>query len=194
MECGGVISEVNCVPNYNASNQADECEMMMSQFFGSDLNFDAQSFFWADQAANANYFEHIFGNSNSTESNDGSNASFIAPPIISEYESYLNNSNEAVGININSYPSSMDLCLVQEQNANAYLNLNPNPTNKENFYPNFDEDASNEERSDLGMNLLKSAGLSESTTRQKRKFDELDSPDRGPGKKATVSDTPLSHF
>jgi hypothetical protein len=190
MECGGVISEVNCVP-YNASSQAEECEIM-SQFFGSDLNFDTQSFFWADQEANANYFEHLFGNSNSTDSDDSNNVSFIAPPI-SEYESYLCNSNEALGINIKSYLSSGDLSLVQEQNANTYLNLIPNPMNKENLYSIFNGDASNEEGSDSSRTLLKSAGISELTTQQKRKFNELDGPNGSPETKAPVSDTP-SYF
>jgi hypothetical protein len=184
MECGGVISEVNCVP-YNASNQGDECEMM-SQFFSSELNFDAQSFFWADQVANVNYFEHLFGHANSTDSNGVNNVSFIAPPV-SEYESYFHNgSNEALGININSDPPSVDLSLVQDQNANKYLNLTPNPTYKEKFYPDSDKDVSNEEKCDsgMGMNLLQSVGLSETTTKPKRKFDELDSPNGSPEKKA----------
>ncbi|KAF3333882.1 Transcription factor bHLH84 [Carex littledalei] len=184
MECGGVISEVNCV-TYNTSNQADECEMM-SQFFSSELNFDAQSFFLADQAANVNYFEHLFGHANSTDSNDLNNVSFIAPPV-SEYKSYYQNgANEALDININSYPPSVDLSLVQEQNAYTYLNLTPNPTNKENSYQNSDEDASNEEICDSGMNLLQSVGLSETTAQPKRKFDELDSPNGSPEKKAPV--------
>ncbi|KAF3333881.1 Helix-loop-helix DNA-binding domain containing protein [Carex littledalei] len=182
MECGGVISEVNCV-SYHAYNQADECEMM-SQFFSSELNVDAQSFFWADQAANVNYFEHPFGHTNSTDCN--SDVSFIAPPV-SEYESYYQNgSNEALGININSNPPSVDLSLVQEQNANTYQNLTPNPTNKENFYPNSDEDASNEEQCDSGMNLLQSVGLSEMTAQPKRKFDELDCPIGSPVKKSPM--------
>ncbi|KAF3333879.1 transcription factor bHLH84-like protein [Carex littledalei] len=182
MECGGVISEVNCVP-YNASSQADECEMM-SQFFGSELNFDMQSFFWADQAANVNYYEHLFGHANSTDNNGVNNDSFIAPPV-SEYENYYQNgSNEAIGINMISYPPSVDLSLVQEQNANTYLNLTLNPTNKENFYPNSDEDASNAEKCDSGMNLLQSVGLSEMTARPKRKFNELDSPNESPERKA----------
>jgi hypothetical protein len=188
MECEGVISEMNCV-SYNASNQVEECEIM-SQFFSSDLNFDAQSFFWADQSANANYFEHLFGNSNSTDSNDGNNVSFIAPPI-AEYESYLSNSNEVLGVNINSYPSSLDMSLVQEQNANTYLNLTPDPKNKEIFYSISNEDAGNEERCDSSRTLLKSAGISESTKRQKRKLNELDGPNGSPETKALVSDTPL---
>ncbi|KAJ3685519.1 hypothetical protein LUZ61_014683 [Rhynchospora tenuis] len=183
MECGGVISEVNCV-SYNASNQADESEIV-SQFFGSELNFDTQSFFWADQDANANYFEHLFGSSYSTDSNDSNNGSLLAPS--SEYESYfLNNSNEALGLNINSYPPSVDLSLVLDQNANAYLNLTPNPTNKKNFFRNNDEDASNEEKSDSGMNLLQSVGISDTVTQQKRKFDQLDYPSGSTEKKAPV--------
>ncbi|XP_078178611.1 uncharacterized protein LOC144572811 [Carex rostrata] len=184
MECGGVISEVNCV-SYHASNQTDECEMM-SQFFCSELNFDAQPFFLADQAANVNYFEHLFGHANSTDSNDLNNVSFIAPPV-SEYESYYQNgSNEALGININSNPPSVDLSLFHEQTANTYLNLTPNPTNKETFYPNSDDDESNGKKCDSGMYLLQSVGLPENTAQAKRKFDELDCPIGSPEKKSPV--------
>ncbi|XP_078178547.1 uncharacterized protein LOC144572746 [Carex rostrata] len=159
---------------------------MMSQFFSSELNFDVQSFFWADQAANVNYFEHLFGHANSTDSNGVNNDCFISP-LVSEYENYYQNiSNDAIGINMNSYPPYVGLSLVQEQNANTYLNLTPNPTNTENFYPNSDEDASKEEKCDLSMNLLQSVGLSEMTARPKRKFDELDSPNGSPEKKAPV--------
>ncbi|KAJ3674347.1 hypothetical protein LUZ60_004963 [Juncus effusus] len=157
MECGGARKEANWVSHYDSTNQADESEIM-AQFFSQDLNYSSQAFAW-----------------NEFEFSDTSNLNLNSNP--SENESYyLNDSNEALGININSLPPSVDMSLFQEQQINQYLNLITNPN------PNYD--ATNEEllRGDSRMNLPEPIGLSEQTLQHKRKFYELDNSSECPEK------------